>query len=169
MVRAKCGHLNRPEIVGAALGIAGIVFASLVPFSNIVTGPGTPLSGSQSLLGNFLFFLNNLNILQADKVFSLVDIALIYMSAFLLVLAGGLFGVYQPWGGALDIGGMLLATLGPFFVFPGYVFSAGDYGLGFYGLWIISVASFATWFWRRRMRQLAPKADMASPQVAAPQ
>ncbi len=160
--------MNRPETAGAVLGIAGIVFASLLPFSNIVNGPGTPLSGSQSMLGNFLFFLNNLNILQADKVYSLVTIALIYMSAFLLVLAGGVFGVYQPWGGIMELIGMLLTTIGPFLVFPGYVFSAGDYGLGFYGLWVIAAASFATWFWRRRIGAQAPKAGVPPVQPVSP-
>jgi hypothetical protein len=137
--------VNRADKAGAGLGFLSLVSATVLPFSNIVNGPGTSLTGAQSLLGNFLFFLNNLNLLQSDKVYSLVTLGLLYMSAFLLVLAGGVFGVFPPWSGFMEILGMLITTLGPFAVFQNFSFTSVDYGIGFYVLWVLSVASIVTW------------------------
>lgn len=150
----------------AILGIAGLVSAVFLPFSNVVNGPGTPITGKQSLFGNMIYLANNIGVLQRAHVYSLVWATYLFIFVTFAIFVADVLAVYPLFSGFLGIVGMAAATFAPYAIFSDYSFSSGSYGVGFWVLWLLPVLTLAIAFWVRRDEKRARTAPQPHAEVA---
>jgi hypothetical protein len=137
-------------MLGGVFGLAMLLAAFLLPFSNIAEGTGTTVD---SLLTIFKIFVIGVSNFQVIGLTQLAELAYVYMAVFVLVLFGGVVGAYPRWAALFSIAGIVTATVAPFAIFTSYSFSLSDYGAGFYAIWATSLLMIFAAYWSSRERR----------------
>lgn len=148
--------VNKGRLVGVVIGLVMLAAIFLLPFSNIVDGPGGP---SRTLFDILRFFISNLSVEGAAP--TLLYTAFIYQIAAVLLIAAALVGLFPLGSGILGIVGMGFVTVGPFVVFNRYSFDAANFGAAFYILWVLSAVQIVVAFMVARGTRQKPRREEA--------
>ena len=130
-------HLGR--ILGIVFGLVILATIFLVPF-------GT--SNSATLYGVAGPLISGLGALQSSGNAASVTYGYIWIIAFVLLVIAGLVGIFPLGTGVLGVVGMALVTAAPYLVYPNGPVKL-DSGIGFYVIWVVSIASLGASFWHR--------------------
>jgi hypothetical protein len=130
----------------------GIVLGLVILVSIFFLSFGT--TNTQSLYGIVGPQLSNLGAVQSSGGQAAVTYAYIFIIAFILLVIAGLVGVFPLGTGVIGVVGMALITVAPYLVYPNGPVKL-DPGLGFYVIWVASVASLGASFWHRKKKEPA--------------
>jgi hypothetical protein len=161
--RALCSppsaiSVNRGQALGGVLGLAILACIFVLPFSNIAEGPAGP---TDTLYAIFYLFVTTFANVQAIGLAAIINLSYVYIVATILLFIAGIVGVYSLVSAILELVGMGMATIGPFFIFTSYTFGSTTFGIGFWMLWAIGVLLLFAAYWGRRAG--ARPAALASP------
>jgi hypothetical protein len=155
------------SIVGWAVGVAALFSVFFLPFWNLTSGSADQFD---TLYVALRFTVYNLGAILALNISQASFLAIVVLGAAALVAVSGTLGIFPKGAGAAGALGMLGLTVGPVFLFPGYAFSFDNFGVGFWALWVLSVANLFVGIalgGRGKPAPLPEAATMAAP--AAPE
>lgn len=130
------------RLVGIGIGIVILLVVFFVPFAAI---PGYVEHG-ETLYTAFSGALANVPQVQNSGSFADAGAILLLAVAGLLITIAGIVGIFPLGTGVLGAVGMSLLTFGPYFTGHVSNYSAVSFDIGFYALWIASVAALVMTF-----------------------
>jgi hypothetical protein len=126
------------RFVGWAIGLASLFSVFFLPFWNLTSVSDTQFD---TLYVALRFTVYNLGTILQWNIAQATVLALLTLGASALVALSGVLGTYPRGAGAAGVVGMLGLTAGPFLLFPGNTFSFDSFGIGFWALWVLSIAN----------------------------
>jgi ribosomal protein L40E len=145
------------RVLGLVLGLVILFTLFLLPFG----------SADKTLYGSVSPWLPSLGTVQSGSVAD-ATYDYILVGAFVVLLVAGLVGIFPLATGALGVVGMGFITAAPYLVYPNGSPNALGTGVGFYVIWVASIASLGASFWHRKKRP-APAANVTATQAQTPE
>lgn len=130
------------RLVGIGIGIVILLVVFFVPFGAI---PGYVQHGD-TLYTAFSGAMANVPQVQNSGSFADAGAILVLAVAGLLLLIAGIVGIFPLGTGVLGAVGMALLTVGPYFTGHISSYSAASFDIGFYALWVASIAALVMSF-----------------------
>ncbi|MEM1937585.1 MAG: zinc ribbon domain-containing protein [Candidatus Caldarchaeum sp.] len=130
------------RVVGVVMGLVILASVFILPFA---TNPPTTLFQIIRPLIENPGFIPSLSSPAA------VLYAYTLIFSFILLTVAGLVGVFPLGTGVLGVVALAVASVVPYFLFPGM--PQPVWGLGFYAAWAASAVSLGASFWHGRSRQ----------------
>ena len=143
------------RLVGAGIGLVILLVVFLVPFAAI---PGYFQKG-QTLFAAFSGALGKVSHVQSGNSMADAAAILVLAVAGLIITIAGIVGIFPLGAGVLGVVGMGMLTAGPYFTGQITSYTAASFDLGFYLLWIASIAALVMAFVGRQVPLL--KRNMA--------
>jgi hypothetical protein len=133
---------------GVILGLLILVTIFVVPFGTADTS---------TLYAKAASYISNLGTIQSIYTSADQTYAYIFISAFIILVIAGAVGLFPLGAGFLGIVGMAMITIAPYVIYPNGPTTL-DPGLGFYTIWVASIASVGVSFRRRKKPSLPASA-----------
>ena len=128
--------------LGIVLGLAILASVFLLPFG----------TGSDTLYGMVSPLISDLGDIQASGDGAAIAYSYIFVIAFMLLVIGGLVGLFPLGTGVLGVVGMAMITVAGWLIYPNGSHPL-SMGIGFLVIWALSIASLGASFWHREKKE----------------
>jgi hypothetical protein len=125
--------MNLWRVTGWAVGVLVLAASFFLPYWDLTSGPGQ----MATLFGSAMFVVYNAGSLVGSGLVGDLSIVILFGAA--LVILSGVLGAFPREAGVLGVVAMLMLTLSPLLLFPGLGFGLGDFGVGYWTIWGLSV------------------------------
>ena len=138
-------------MLGIVLGLVILASIFALPFGN----------GSTTLYGSVFPLISNISGVQSQGT-AQATYDYILIIAFILLVIAGVVGLFPLGTGVLGVVGMAMITVAPYLVNPGSTLGTG---VGFYVIWIASIASLGASFWHGKKKQMTSPVNVTVTQT----